>query len=106
MSDYPYSGIERRQAPRSTIAVDATLRASGGHRINVALKDISEIGFRCEYASDLKIGELMWLKFADFEAMEVDVIRRDGYDYGLRFQRPLHTAMLDHVVNRYGRVVA
>ena len=106
MSDYVYAGAERRSAARTPVAVSATLRASGGHRVNVALKDISEIGFRCEYASDLRVGEQMWLKFNDFEAMEVEVIRRDGYDYGLSFLRPLHSAMLDHIVSRYARVLA
>ncbi len=101
MYNSAYNGAERRTAPRSTIAVSATLRASGGHRVNVALKDISEIGFRCEYASELRIGEQMWLKFADFEAIEVSVVRRDGYDYGLTFSRPLHTAMLEHILTRY-----
>jgi hypothetical protein len=106
MMNYSYSGDDRRQSGRSDIAMHATLRASGCHRLAVELKDISAVGFRCEYASELRIGEILWLKFDDFEAMEVEVIRRDGYIYGLTFVHPLYDAVLDEVVRRYGRVIA
>ena len=101
-----YSGIERRKSDRMVIAMPATLRASGGRRVNVELRDISITGFSCEYASSLSIGERLWMKFADYEALEVEVVRREGFYYGLSFIRPLHEAMIGHVIQRYGKMVA
>ncbi len=101
-----YNGVERRQAERHAIALAGTLRASGGRRVNVEIRDISQIGFRCEYASTLQIGELMWLKFADLESIEVTVERREGYNYGLTFVRPLHVSTLDNLVSRYSKRAA
>ena len=100
-----YSGVERRQSDRIVIAMPATLRVSGGRRVTVDLRDISVTGFSCEYASSLSVGERLWLKFADYEALEVEVTRREGFYYGFCFTRPLHQAMIDHVVKRYGKIV-
>lgn len=98
-----YQGEERRGAERHQIRLSATLRASGGRRVTVEVRDISTLGFCCEYASSLQIGELMWLKFADHDSMEVVVERREGFYYGLTFVRPLHVSTLDHLVSRYAK---
>ena len=97
---------ERRQAERQQVSMAGTLRVSGGRRVIVEFRDISVLGFSCEYASTLAIGEHVWAKFANLDALEATVVRRDGYYYGLMFNAPLHAAIFDHVVARYGRVLA
>jgi hypothetical protein len=106
MSGLGYQDTERRGAERHEIKLSATLRASGGRRVTVEIRNVSVLGFCCEYASTLQIGELMWLKFADLDSMEVVVERRDGYLYGLTFVRPLHVSTLDHLVARYAKTAA
>jgi len=106
MSSYDYTGEERRHAPRHPLRLTATIRQRGGRRINVDLRDISTHGFGCEYASTLNIGEQMWLKFDHLEAMDVVVIRRDGFYYGLSFVTPLHQSAVDHLIAQYAKLAA
>ncbi len=106
MNTNSYTGVERRSAVRRDVTVSAMLRSSGTNRVKVALRDISEIGFCCEYASELRIGDKMWLKFDNLEAMDVVVVRRDGYYYGMSFVRPLHVSTLEFLVQSYGKALA
>lgn len=101
-----YSGAERRAAPRQRITMDGTLRESGGRRIPITLHDISVVGFSCEYAHSLRIGQKLWAKFANLDVLDVQVVRRDGYRYGLMFETPLNPAVFDYIITHYGRVSA
>ncbi len=85
------------------IHVLASMRASGGQRLNVALRGLTKRGFWCEFASELCVGDQVWLKFGDFNALEVLVTERVGYDYRCSFFHPLHPAIYDHVTTRFGR---
>ncbi len=100
------SELERRRAQRYPIAIAGTLRASGGRRVSIELHDISALGFNCEYASDLAVGEHLWAKFANLESIDVTVVWRERYRYGLLFNIPLNEAVLDHIVRQYGKIAA
>jgi hypothetical protein len=83
--------------------VMASLRASGGHRLNVVLRNMTAYGFACEFSSELAIGEQVWLKFPGFGSLEVVVTKRSGYLYSLVFCHPLHPAVRDYIFAHFSR---
>ena len=93
-------GADGRRAARSDVRLRATLRESGATRYPVDLLDLSVTGFRFETSALIHNGTRVWLTISGMEGLEAIIAWHGGANYGATFVRPLHNAVLDHIVAR------
>jgi hypothetical protein len=96
---------EGRRAERLGVQMKAALRASGWGKFDVNVSDMSVVGFRFDTASNLNVGERVWLSIPGLAALESLVVWRSRHHYGCEFVIPLHVAVLDHVVRQFRKPV-
>ena len=105
MASKAASGIrwdhDGRRAERLGVQMKAALRASGWGKFDVDVVDVSVIGFRFDTASNLNIGDRVWLNVPGLTALESVVVWRNRHHYGCEFALPLHIAVLDHIVRQF-----
>ncbi len=87
-------------APRSPVIV-ATYRR-GVLRAKVTLSDLTCRSARLESMESLKPGMLVWITLPGIEARPAVVDWTSGFTAGLRFDAPLHPAVLDAILD--GRI--
>lgn len=92
------SGSEGRRAERKVVSLTAQLRERGAHKFMVDVVDLSITGFRCETSFNLYMGHAVWLTLPGLSGLEATVAWKQGYCYGFAFNRPLHPAVFDHIV--------
>lgn len=98
-----HSGTGRpRDAQRLDVQLHASLRETGCSKFGIDVLDISVTGCRLETSFRLDPGTRVWVTIPGLSALEAEVAWRKGYTYGCRFLFPLHIAVLDHIVRRYG----
>lgn len=93
---------EDRCAPRYSVRMNASLRASGAHGFPVVVRDISIAGFSCEAVSGMSVGTLCWLSLPGLSGFQAEVIWNTGHMVGCAFANLLNQAVLDDVVARHG----
>lgn len=91
-----------RAADRVSIALDAGLRQRGAAAVSVHVRDLSTHGFRIDTHLELAVGTDVWLRLPGLEPSLAHVMWREGYLAGCAFERPLHPAVLEMIVNRAG----
>jgi hypothetical protein len=89
-----------RKAERIQLAGEAFLRRTGKIGFRVRVFDLSQFGCKCEFVDRPVIEERVWLKFDGLEALESDVCWLEGSTLGVEFSRPLHSAVLNMLVDR------
>ena len=93
---------DNRMALRLDVRLSAGLREPGStQRFEVDVVDLSVVGFRCETGFTLHPGNCVYLTIPSLGPLEATVMRRDGVLYGCAFDRPLHTAVFDHIAAKY-----
>ncbi len=95
----PASGDGRRTA-RTHVEFGAGLRQRGASGVTVAILDLSTDGFRASTHLDLQPGADVWLKLPGLEPLHAKVAWSNGHFIGCAFERPLHPAVLQMMVNR------
>jgi PilZ domain len=96
---------DNRRAMRLDVRLAAGLREPGtSQKFEVTIIDLSVTGFRCETSFNLSIGQLVFVTIPTLGALEAVVMRRDGFVYGCAFERPLYTAVFDHIVRQHRKV--
>lgn len=90
-----------RRAERLDVQMKAALRASGSIKFDVDVIDMSVVGFRFDTASNLNIGDRVWLTVPGMAGLESAVVWRHRHHYGCEFASPIHTAVLDHIVRQF-----
>ncbi len=90
-----------RRAERLGVQMQAALRPSGSTRFDVDVIDMSVIGVGFGTASNLNIGDRVWLTVPGMAGIESHVVWRRGHRYGCEFAAPLHKAVLDHIVSQF-----
>lgn len=100
------SGIEkpRMQAPRKSARVQikamVKLRRRGHHNFTVKVYDLSREGCKLEFLERPELDETVWVKFEGLELLKATVCWLEGQSVGVEFERPIHSAVFDHIVNR------
>lgn len=89
-----------RVSERVSLTADVSLRRLGQANFRVAVTDLSPQGCRVELVDRPRIDEHVLVKFEGLEVLEAEVCWIDGYAAGLRFERPIHTAVFDLLLDR------
>lgn len=101
-ADLPEERTERieRAAPRIGTAAEVTFRRVGKSRFSVAVLDLSPRGCRVEIVERPAVGEQVQVKFDGLETLDGTVRWVDGYEAGVKFNRPIHNAVFEMVAAR------
>ncbi|HEU0066236.1 MAG TPA: pilus assembly protein PilZ [Sphingomonas sp.] len=89
---------DNRTALRKSVKMRAHLRDRGQTRFEIDVLDLSALGFRAETGFGLWPGTIVWLTLPGLAPMEAVVAWRDKFKYGCAFAKPLHPAVLEHIV--------
>lgn len=94
---------DERAAVRLDVRMKARLREPLSTRFDVDVLDISVTGCRVETSAILKPGSRIFITVPGIVPLEAVVAWRDRFRYGCAFYRPLHHAVLDHIIRKHGR---
>jgi hypothetical protein len=72
-------------------------RARVFHGFRVRAFDLSPAGCKIEFIERPALGERVWIKFDDLEAIESEVRWLDGHIGGVQFAHPLHPAVFEQI---------
>ncbi|MEQ1548111.1 MAG: PilZ domain-containing protein [Chakrabartia sp.] len=97
---YAIAAQEDRCAPRISLKIRATLRASGQSGFSVVVRDLSLAGFSCEAVTGMHVGALCWLTLPGLSGLQAEVMRNDGINVGCAFANLLNPAVLDAIIAR------
>jgi hypothetical protein len=86
-----------RGAHRLEFAAEVGIRRTGVHSYRVRVFDASPEGCKIEFVECPAIGERIWVKFDNLEALEGTVRWLDGHTGGVQFERPLHEAVFQRL---------
>ncbi len=90
---------DRRREPRLELSLDGKLNGSRGTRRSVVLLDLSSHGFNAEVGlQPLGRDGAFSVKLAGLETLGAELCWASDANAGFRFDRPLHQAVVDHVV--------
>lgn len=102
------SGFEKPgvQAPRKSARVRVKamvkLRRRGHHNFTVQVHDLSREGCKLEFLERPALDETVWVKFESLELLKATVCWIEGQSVGVEFERPIHSAVFDHIISRLG----
>lgn len=89
-----------RRSERVPIEGEVSLRRIGQINYRVRLFDCSPDGCKTELVERPRIGEHVLVKMPHLESLDAEVCWVDGFTAGLRFEKPLHPAVFDLMVQR------
>ena len=89
-----------RISSRFAITADVSLRRRGMANYGVRVVDLSPEGCKVELVERPRGGERMTIKFDGLEGMDAEVCWVQGFQAGLRFERPIHPAVFDLLLTR------
>ena len=92
-----------RKGNRRDSGMEAQLRRIGNLSYTVAVRDISPEGCQIDLVERPAVGEVMQLKLPGLETMSARVRWVDNYVAGLHFERPMHAAVFNLLMQRMGR---
>ena len=89
-----------RVSPRTLARCQVMVRNPGGPMWSAEVSDVSPEGCRIGWVSRPRVGDAMWVKFENLEAMGARVCWVEGPMAGLQFTRPIHPAVFDLLLVR------
>ena len=93
------SSRERRRSPRYETAIDGDLVSSRGSKAAIRITDLSTGGFSMTLGHQSFMDSIGYaVKFAGLERLGAELCWAGRREAGFRFERPLHPAVLDHVI--------
>lgn len=93
---------ERRAAARFATKLDGNLVSSRGSKQAVEITDLSTDGFNTSLRPQSFMDSVGYaIKFAGLETLGAELRWANRDEAGFRFDRPLHPAVLDHVVRAH-----
>ena len=92
---------EDRRSAREPIVAEVMLRRTGQVGFRVRLNDISPQGCRFEFVDRPALNERVWVKLEGMDSLVAIVCWVDGPWAGVRFERPIHPAVLKHYLGKY-----
>ena len=87
-----------RLAERRNLHVSVKVRRPGETWFRSRIADLSVTGFRLQSFMKLTGGDSLWIMLPGFEGRRAHVLWTRGHEAGCHFERPLHPAILDHIV--------
>ena len=98
---YALAAQEDRSAPRTRIAIPATLRASGAKGIQTVVQDLSLSGFSAVAINRLRPGNLCWLTLPGLESLQAEVVWWENGMVGCAFSQLLSPIVHDNLIARW-----
>lgn len=92
-----------RKANRRTAGMQAQLRRIGHLSYSVELRDLSREGCMIDLVERPALDEVMQVKLPGLETMQARVRWVENYIAGLQFERPMHPAVFELLLQRMGR---
>ena len=89
-----------RKSERITTAAEVTMRRLGRTSYRLAVGDLSPFGCKLELVERPAVSERVLIKFEGLEVLDAEVCWVDGYTAGLRFERSMHPAVFELLVER------
>lgn len=89
-----------RASHRVPLSADVSLRRLGQANFRVSVTDLSPEGCRVELVDRPRVDEHVLVKFEGLEVLEAQVCWIDGYVAGLRFEKPIHAAVFELLLDR------
>lgn len=93
----PYRG-NSRLADRRMVLIGVRVRRPGETWFKSYITDVSEIGFRLKSFMKLAADDDLWIMLPGFEGRRARVLWTRAHESGCAFERPLHPAILDHII--------
>jgi hypothetical protein len=103
---YAVAAQEDRSAPRTRIAIPASLRASGAKSSLTVVHDLSLSGFSCSSISRMHPGTVCWLQLPGLESLQAEVIWWNNSLVGCAFHQLLNPIVHDNILTRFHREAA
>ncbi len=93
------SALETRRQSRRDVQVAGRYRAGLGVNKDIWIKDVTAEGCRMfDKYSTLQPGRQISVKIGNIGPIAAEVRWREQNTVGIRFEQPLHSAVLEHVV--------
>jgi len=89
-----------RAAERVLLKADLMTRREGRSRHRVDVEDASTDGCKVSIVEQVRVGEMVMVKFDGLETLNAAVRWTDGAQAGLQFERPIHPAVFDLVIGK------
>jgi hypothetical protein len=89
-----------RISERLSLTAEMTMRRLGQPNYRVRVFDLSSHGCKVEIVDRPRIGEHLLVRFHGLEALEAEVCWVEGFFAGLRFEKTIHPAVFDLLVER------
>lgn len=89
-----------RAAERIAVTAEVKTRRLGKANYQVSLFDLSARGCKVELIERPRVGEHLLVKFDALEPLQAEVCWVEGFCAGLRFTKPIHSAVFDLLVER------
>ena len=87
--------MERRHA-----MIGVKVRRPGETWFKSRITDVSITGFRLNSFMRLEAGDTLWIMLPGFEGRRAHVLWARAHETGCVFERPLHPAILDHIIRK------
>lgn len=87
-----------RVAERRHVLINVKVRRPGESWFTSRICDVSVTGFRLQSFMKLCVGGELWIMLPGFEGRRARVLWTAAPEAGCAFERPLHPAILDHIV--------
>jgi hypothetical protein len=91
----------RRRSCRRPVEHEVGVKKRGGFGFQLATLDVSPEGCRVELVEMVDAGERVIVRLPALEPLGAQVAWVQGANAGLHFQRPLHSAVFDQLIDRF-----
>ena len=92
---------EDRSAPRTRLAIPASLRPSGGRGFQTMVRDISTAGFAASAICRMHPGTICWLSMPGLETIQAEVMWWYNSVVGCGFSQMLSPLVVDNLALRW-----
>ena len=100
-SRYELVAQEDRCAPRTRIAIPASLRPSGSRSFHTQVLDLSLGGFSAQCVNRMHNGSLAWLTLPGLESLQAEVVWWQDNIVGCAFANLLSPIVHDNILARF-----
>ncbi len=98
---YALAAQEDRCAPRTRVAIPASLRPSGAKGFQTIVHDLSLSGFSASSFTRLHVGTLCWLSLPGLESLQAEVVWCNHSMVGCAFFTMLSPMVHDNILTRW-----
>lgn len=91
-----------RRHDRNAMTAEVSMRRLGKLNYRVSVYDVSPSGCRVELVDKPRLHEHVLVKFQGLESLEAEVCWIEGSCAGLRFEKAIHPAVFDLLLERLG----